>query len=105
LNPPYKQPEIEQFSEKYAAHVRAGDIRAGIVLVNNATDTQCSRRSPTRLMPFALRGLDAATGNLIARRARRSKGRSLCTPGLIARGSASALQTSDSYWCGHEGTG
>jgi hypothetical protein len=40
LNPPYRQPDIEQFCEKFAGHVAAGDIRAGIVLVNNCTDTE-----------------------------------------------------------------
>jgi hypothetical protein len=39
LNPPYRQPEIAQFCEKFAHHARVGDI-SGIVLVNNATDTQ-----------------------------------------------------------------
>ena len=40
LNPPYRQPEIDQFSEKLAHHVQAGDISAAIVLVNNCTDTE-----------------------------------------------------------------
>jgi hypothetical protein len=40
LNPPYRLPDIAQFSAKFAHHVQAGDIPAGIVLVNNATDTQ-----------------------------------------------------------------
>jgi len=40
LNPPYCQPEIDQFSEKLARHVQAGDIAAAIVLVNNGTDTE-----------------------------------------------------------------
>lgn len=39
LNPPYRQPDMEQFCEKFARHVRAGDITEGIVLVNNCTDT------------------------------------------------------------------
>jgi hypothetical protein len=39
LNPPYRQPDIDRFCEKFAQHARAGDIE-GIVLVNNATDTQ-----------------------------------------------------------------
>jgi hypothetical protein len=40
MNPPYKAPEIEQFCEKFAHHVAAADISAGVVLVNNCTDTQ-----------------------------------------------------------------
>jgi phage N-6-adenine-methyltransferase len=39
LNPPYRQPEIKQFCEKFARHAEAREIQ-GIVLVNNATDTQ-----------------------------------------------------------------
>ena len=39
LNPPYKQPDIDRFCEKFARHAQAGDIK-GIVLVNNATDTR-----------------------------------------------------------------
>jgi ParB family chromosome partitioning protein len=43
MNPPYRHPEIQQFSEKFAQHAQAGDIQ-GIVLVNNATDTEWFRR-------------------------------------------------------------
>lgn len=39
LNPPYRQPEIEQFCEKFAQHAKAGEID-GIVLANNCTDTK-----------------------------------------------------------------
>jgi ParB family chromosome partitioning protein len=39
MNPPYRQPDIEQFRQKFAHHAKAGDIH-GIALVNNATDTQ-----------------------------------------------------------------
>jgi len=39
LNPPYCQPEINSFCEKFAQHASAREIH-GIVLVNNATDTE-----------------------------------------------------------------
>jgi hypothetical protein len=39
MNPPYRQPDIEQFRQKFAHHAKAGDIH-GIALVNNVTDTQ-----------------------------------------------------------------
>jgi len=42
MNPPYRQPDIEQFCEKFAAHATAGEIQ-GIVLVNNATETDWFR--------------------------------------------------------------
>jgi len=40
LNPPYAQPLIDKFISKLVAHVRARDLEAAIVLVNNATDTE-----------------------------------------------------------------
>jgi len=43
MNPPYAQPEIKHFAAKFAASVDAGDIPAGIVLVNNATETDWFR--------------------------------------------------------------
>jgi hypothetical protein len=43
LNPPYRQPDIEQFCEKFAHHAQAREIQ-GIVLVNNATDTDWFER-------------------------------------------------------------
>lgn len=39
MNPPYSQPAIELFANKYTDSVEAGDVAAGIVLVNNATET------------------------------------------------------------------
>jgi ParB family chromosome partitioning protein len=39
MNPPYRQPEINRWCEKFAHHAKAHDIQ-GIVLVNNATDTE-----------------------------------------------------------------
>jgi len=40
MNPPYDQPAITNFSLKFASHVRAGDITAGMVFVNNGTETK-----------------------------------------------------------------
>lgn len=40
MNPPYSSNLIGLFVEKYVEHVRNGDISEGIVLVNNATETQ-----------------------------------------------------------------
>jgi hypothetical protein len=40
MNPPYDQPAITNFSLKFAEHVRAGDITAGMVFVNNGTETK-----------------------------------------------------------------
>jgi len=39
LNPPYAAELIKHFAKKYAGEVAAGRIAAGIVLVNNATET------------------------------------------------------------------
>ena len=39
MNPPYDYPLIEHFANKYAGHVRAGEIGAGMVFVNNGTET------------------------------------------------------------------
>jgi hypothetical protein len=39
MNPPYRQPDIQHFCEKFAQHASAGDI-VGIVFVNNATETE-----------------------------------------------------------------
>jgi hypothetical protein len=40
MNPPYDQPAITDFSRKFAGHVRAGEITAGMVFVNNGTETE-----------------------------------------------------------------
>lgn len=39
MNPPYASELIGRFAAKFARHVQQGDITAGIVLVNNATET------------------------------------------------------------------
>lgn len=39
MNPPYSAELIRKFISKYADHVSSGDITEGIVLVNNATET------------------------------------------------------------------
>lgn len=39
MNPPYATELIKLFAAKYAMHVQNGDISEGIVLVNNATET------------------------------------------------------------------
>lgn len=40
MNPPYASALIKRFAAKYMEHASAGDIREGIVLVNNATETE-----------------------------------------------------------------
>lgn len=40
MNPPYSAGLIDRFCEKFSNHVLAGDIEHGIVLVNNATETE-----------------------------------------------------------------
>ena len=39
LNPPYSQPEIEQFARKLVDEVSAGRVTQAICLTNSATDT------------------------------------------------------------------
>ncbi|MCI0348146.1 MAG: phage N-6-adenine-methyltransferase, partial [Acidobacteriales bacterium] len=39
LNPPYAQPLISQFADKFAAEYEAGNITHACILVNNATET------------------------------------------------------------------
>ena len=40
LNPPYAMPHIKQFTQKMIASWQAGEISEGILLTNNATDTE-----------------------------------------------------------------
>lgn len=40
MNPPYAQPLIAQFAEKWARSIEARDISASIALVNNGTETE-----------------------------------------------------------------
>jgi phage N-6-adenine-methyltransferase len=40
MNPPYSGGSIVPFVSKYAEEIQSGQIEAGIVLVNNATETQ-----------------------------------------------------------------
>jgi phage N-6-adenine-methyltransferase len=47
MNPPYGHPAIEQFTGKLAESVRAGDVTAALVLVNNATETDWFRAIST----------------------------------------------------------
>lgn len=44
MNPPYAQPAIEYFAAKFAESVAAREVTAGVVLVNNATETDWFRR-------------------------------------------------------------
>jgi phage N-6-adenine-methyltransferase len=44
MNPPYAHPAIEDFVGKFAASVTARDVTAGVVLVNNATETDWFRQ-------------------------------------------------------------
>jgi hypothetical protein len=43
MNPPYGQPAVRYFCEKFAQHVTAGEITHGIVLINNTSDTAAFR--------------------------------------------------------------
>jgi phage N-6-adenine-methyltransferase len=43
MNPPYASELISGFIDKYTGHIRNGDITEGIVLVNNATETNWFR--------------------------------------------------------------
>lgn len=56
MNPPYGQPIIERFCEKFAHHAERDEI-TGIALVNNATDTAWFHRLASATMCFCfLRG-------------------------------------------------
>lgn len=43
LNPPYAMPFVKQFSEKMVKSYKDGEIKVGIILTNNATDTEWAR--------------------------------------------------------------
>jgi ParB family chromosome partitioning protein len=45
LNPPYAVDLVGRFVAKLCHHVRAGDVPAGVMLVNNATETQWFREA------------------------------------------------------------
>ena len=38
-NPPYKMPEVEEFAHRMAQEYAIGEVKAGILLTNNCTDT------------------------------------------------------------------
>jgi len=40
MNPPYSQPDIKHFSDKFVSEFMAGKFKQGCVLVNNATETE-----------------------------------------------------------------
>lgn len=40
MNPPYSQPLVSEFAEKWVQEVESGHIANGLVLVNNATETR-----------------------------------------------------------------
>ena len=43
MNPPYASELVKQFASKFAGHIISGEITAGVVLVNNSTDSQWFR--------------------------------------------------------------
>jgi phage N-6-adenine-methyltransferase len=47
MNPPYAQPAVGHFAEKFAESVTTRTISAGVVLVNNATETEWFRTIAT----------------------------------------------------------
>ena len=44
LNPPYRQPDVQRFSERLLAEIEAGTVVQAVWLSNNATETKWGQR-------------------------------------------------------------